>query len=104
MKLTSKVDHLKPIPDDRNDGSSDWTCTPCGTHLKGSWHHCHTCHLTFPQSAGFDRHRTGDYENRATGKTNTRRCLTVDELTADGWQHDQAADLWRTPPPRKETA
>ena len=100
MRLAAKVDGLKPIPDDRNDGSRDWTCSDCGQHLKGSWGHCPTCCLTFPQQLGFDRHRVGRYENRAIGQVNTRRCLTADELRERGWQYDPDSDVWRLPAPK----
>ena len=97
MRLTDRVDALARR-DETNDGGKDYLCTPCGVQQKGNWHHCPNCHLTFPQMAGFDRHRTGKFENRATGQANARRCMTADELAAGGWQQDQAhAHAWRLP-------
>ena len=101
MRLTDKAEALAHT-DDTNDGSSDWTCTACGNDQKGSWHHCSGCHLTFPQSAGFDRHKVGKFENRATGQPNTRRCLTVEEMVDDGWQQDPQTGVWRMPAPKRQ--
>ena len=104
MKLTAKVDDLKPVKDDPNDGTRDWTCTPCGARVKGSHGHCSGCHLTFPQQVGFDRHRVGKFENKATGQPNTRRCLTTDEMVANEWQYDAEANVWRVPLPKPKAA
>ena len=98
MKLSSKAAAVNVDErDTKNTGERDWTCRHCGQHLKGNWGHCMDCHLTFPQQAGFDRHRTGQHENRAIGQENTRRCLTADELAERGWQHDTESGLWRLP-------
>ena len=104
MKLTAKVDQIKAVKDDVNDGTRDWTCTPCGTQIRGAHGHCSKCHLTFPQQVGFDRHRVGKFENKAIGQANTRRCLTTDEMTAADWLHDAEADLWRVPLPKSKQA
>ena len=104
MRLTAKVDDLKPVKDDANDGTRDWVCTPCGTSVKGAHGHCSTCHLTFPQQVGFDRHRVGKFENKAIGQVNTRRCLTPDEMRDNEWLHDADADLWRAPLPKRKDA
>jgi hypothetical protein len=106
VKLTDKIDALpsREPGDDFNDGSRDWTCTPCGMRCKGAWGHCPTCHLTFPQQAGFDRHRVGKFENQAIGQENTRRCLTGDEMREAGWKYDAEAGIWRTPDPKPKAA
>ncbi|MEZ5119640.1 MAG: hypothetical protein R2686_07030 [Candidatus Nanopelagicales bacterium] len=57
-----------------------------------------TCHQSFSAQTGFDKHRIGRFENRATGQENTRRCLTPDELESDGWTLTARGD-WRMPSP-----
>lgn len=93
-KLTAKVDDLRPVKDDRNDGAKNYVCTPCGQPVEGRWHHCTVCHLTFPQEQGQVRHRKGDYH------PGPRVCRTPDELTELGWKHDADANVWRLPDPK----
>ena len=79
----------------------DRTCGDCGKRFPGADRrggHCDTCHLSFASQSGFDRHRTGTYENRATGTANTRRCLSAQELEGKGWSID-AHGLVRMPAP-----
>lgn len=69
-------------------------CGPCkcGRKYPGSDRsggHCATCHLSFASQTGFDKHRVGQFENRAAGKVNTRRCLTSEEMQAKGWTVDE---------------
>ena len=46
--------------------------------LRGDHNQCPTCQELFNSTGVFDRHRTGTYT------PNTRRCLTVSEMTAKG--------------------
>lgn len=59
-----------------------------------AWCICTVCHEVFKTSAGFDKHRVGDYQDvvyNAAGKSigwtapkNPRRCLSSDEMAAVG--------------------
>ena len=93
MKLTEKAAHLKPVRDDTKTGEKDYTCHKCGVRQQGNWHHCSSCpdcSLSFPQLAGFDRHRVGPLRDK--------HHMTADELAADGWQQDpEHAHVWRLP-------
>lgn len=97
MKLTGLIDGIEVRNgDDRNDGTKSWACTPCGAQVTGRRNHCAACHTTFASMKDFDSHRVGKYENRATGRANTRRCLTRDEMRGDGWT-EHGHGLWRSP-------
>jgi hypothetical protein len=91
-----------PSVDDSTVGVTlDCLCGECGRHFPGAdkrGGHCSTCHLSFASQTGFDRHRTGKYENRAIDQPNTRRCLTPAELEGKGWSID-AHGLVRMPAP-----
>lgn len=86
-------------------------CHKCSRKFPGSDRnggHCSTCHLSFASQTGFDKHRVGQFENHTTGKPNTRRCLTPEEMLAKGWTVDEhfvvrmpAPTHWKT---REETA
>lgn len=65
--------------------------------------HCTVCHLSFASQTGFDKHRVGKFENRATGQPNTRRCLTTEEMTAKTWTVDEH-HVVRMPAPAYWTA
>lgn len=54
--------------------------------------HCPTqgCHLTFTSIRSFDEHRTGP--------TDTRRCMTIDELRVRGMEPNNNGQ-WRHPRP-----
>lgn len=49
------------------------------------------CCQNFASLHAFDRHRTGKFDPPA------RRCLTTDELLANGWAKTGPYDSWRTP-------
>lgn len=100
-------DDFDDIDDIANVDDTDWsvklteTCHQCGRKYPGSDRnggHCMTCHLNFASQTGFDKHRIGGFGNNATGKPNTRRCLTPEELTAKGWTVDES-HVVRMPPP-----
>lgn len=59
-----------------------------GGHCKGG--RFGGCCKSFRSLTGFDKHRTGPYENR--------RCRTDEELLAKGWTVD-ANNTWRMPAP-----
>jgi len=91
MKLTTLVSGVTHRRDDDADhGERDWTCGRCGTWLRGSWHHCMSCHLTFAALTGFDRHRIGGTAGRREG------CSTPEQLIEDGWTCD-GDGVWRVP-------
>lgn len=72
------------------------------TPLRGCRCECPTCLERFGSIRGFDRHRMGEY--RAPGAlTDTRRCLTLAEMIAAGWQRN-ACGFLLTPDPRRTVA
>lgn len=86
------ADDLPETDDPKQKVILDHTCHRCGRKYPGADRnggHCPTCHLSFASQTGFDKHRVGQFENRTTGKVNTRRCLTPAELTAKGWTVDE---------------
>lgn len=92
MKLSGRSERLTVVDD------SDWVVKldhgpcECGRKFPGSDRsggHCPTCHLNFASQTGFDKHRTGKFENRAIGQPNTRRCFIVEELDGKGWTIDE---------------
>lgn len=93
MGFADKVDRIAHIPDDPSTGEKDWKCHDCKRHLKGSWHHCPTCCLSFVQLAGFDHHRVGPYDG-------DRHCLTAQDLASDPrWEQlPDRPDVWRYNP------
>ncbi len=69
------------------------TICACGTGWTGlSVCHCAACHLTFTAVGSFDEHRTGP--------TDTRRCMTRDELRRRGMEPN-ANGHWRHPRPEE---
>ncbi len=52
------------------------TCGECGKGYGNGGGHCTGCHQSFNSDTAFDKHRTQEDD--------TRRCLTVDEMTAKG--------------------
>lgn len=65
--------------------------------LTGSKCQCTVCGLGLGSERAFDRHRVGDI-----GQPD-RRCLTVAEMTAEGWVQDRRG-FWLTPDPRRAGA
>ncbi|MGH8147569.1 MAG: hypothetical protein ACREPY_14705 [Rhodanobacteraceae bacterium] len=61
--------------------------------LTGNRCQCPTCGEYFNGVQGFDKHRTGDYAK--PGNPNTRRCLTVAQMRAEGFERN-AAGFWTT--------
>lgn len=57
---------------------------------------CRTCGLNFTSVTGFDAHRVGQYERPGVPGSNTRRCLTGDELREKGYEPDDQG-RWRRP-------
>lgn len=93
----SRADAARSISvDPAKDARLDCHCNKCGRDYPGSDRaggHCTGCHLSFRGNAGFDKHRTGSYDDG-------RRCRTEDELTALGWScSDDGNHIWRLPPP-----
>lgn len=62
---------------------------PYDRPMRGRQCQCQACFEYFNSDYGFDRHRVGDWQRRGAN----RRCLTVDEMTAAGWEKN-AAGLW----------
>lgn len=54
--------------------------------MRGRQCQCPGCFEYFNSDYGFDRHRVGDWIGRGTN----RRCLTVDEMVANGWEKNPA--------------
>jgi hypothetical protein len=63
--------------------------TPPARKLVGNRCRCSACGEYFNHPSTFTKHRTGKYD------PDTRRCLTVEEMTAKGWQLNPAA-YWIT--------
>ncbi len=100
------IDLPEPTADNKSTGERDWTCRKCGEHLKGSWGHCPECCLTFPQEAGYTRHRTRDRSQVKNGGRIIYGCLTAEQHREANWQQDpEHAHVWRlpAPKPREET-
>jgi hypothetical protein len=68
-----------------------------GPILKGSRVQCCACGELFSSVATFDRHRIGEFAG--VGGTNTRRCMTVAEMTAQEWPKT-AKGFWLRPAPK----
>ena len=68
MRLTDRVDALARR-DETNDGGKDYLC-PCGA-AEGQLASLPQLPPHLPADGGFDRHRTGSSENRATGQANS---------------------------------
>lgn len=62
--------------------------------LRGSRCQCAACEQYFSCAAAFDRHRVGDFAG--VGGINTRRCLLVEEMLAQGWAQNERG-FWRRP-------
>jgi hypothetical protein len=67
------------------------------------WAKCSPCGLEFAYDGAFDAHRVGEHEyTYAEGlkldpsREDGRRCLTVAEMIADGWDQDKHG-RWRLP-------
>ena len=61
--------------------------------ITGSRCQCPSCDEPFNRVSTFDKHRVGEFAG--TGGTNTRRCLTPEEMQAKGWSHNKAG-FWIT--------
>jgi len=72
---------------------------PDGFRLKSCRCQCAACLEFFGSVRGFDRHRTGGYAS-AGRRAHTRRCLTLAEMIAAGWQRD-ARGVLLTPDARR---
>lgn len=70
--------------------------------LTGGRCQCPSCGLLFSSVREFDRHRVGDYAKPGQSQGN-RRCLTVEELEARGWQTN-ARGFWSQPRPERAPA
>lgn len=57
--------------------------------LSGDHNQCPTCSQFFNSTYAFDKHRVGEYKDKS------RRCLTVDQMTAKGMQKS-ARGFWVT--------
>ncbi|MGH9640587.1 MAG: hypothetical protein ACRD3Y_11025, partial [Bryobacteraceae bacterium] len=66
--------------------------------LTGNRCQCPTCGEYLSSPRAFDRHRTGDYAK--AGKPNTRRCIPVADLLANGWVRNARGFLMQ-PDPRR---
>ena len=66
--------------------------------LTGAKCQCTVCGLGFGSERAFDRHRIGEFAG--TDGINTRRCMTVVEMTAEGWVKDHRG-FWLVPDPRR---
>lgn len=65
--------------------------------LTGSRCQCSQCGELFASVAVFDRHRVGKFAG--TDGVNTRRCLTVAEMTLGKWPKTERG-FWLRPAPR----
>lgn len=70
-----------------------------GPRLTGNRCQCPTCGEYFASARGFDRHRIGPYAKPGEWQ-GTRRCLTLAELQARGWERNPRGFLL-TPDPRR---
>ena len=65
--------------------------------LSGDRNQCPTCALYFNSTRAFDVHRTGEWSQWKDGeyRQHSRRCMTVEEMTAkgmferDGWWYSK---------------
>lgn len=73
----------------------DCHCGECDRAFPGSDRaggHCVVCHMSFTSNSGFDRHKTGSYDD------NSRRCKTEAELSEANWScSDDGNKVWRLP-------
>ena len=73
-----------------------------GPRLTGGRCQCSQCGLFFTGTREFDRHRTGSFGE--IGQCNgDRRCLSVPELEARGWQMTERG-FWMQPRPQRAPA
>jgi len=82
------------INDIRESTKLDCHCGDCDRDFPGgdsAGGHCVTCHMSFTSTSGFDRHRTGAFDDG-------RRCKTEQELLAANWScSDDGNKVWRLP-------
>lgn len=67
--------------------------------LVGSRCECAACGLRFTSVREFDRHRIGFYSSGGNETPVARRCMTVAELFAEGWQVVEG--MYRQPRPQR---